>query len=597
MNRTRRLACLALLGTLAAPASAQDEKTETRQNEAKILRPAKVDATPERIARLKAADGLEAKPFATGLKNARILVVAPDGTVYVSRRDQGDVLMLRDANSDGVADGEPAVVATRPSVHGLALHDGRMYMATVKEIFVAPVNPDGTLGEASMLVGDLPDGGQHPNRTLAFGPDGMLYVSVGSTCNACNETHPEHATILRMTPDGKSRTIFASGLRNTIGFGWHPTTGEMWGADHGIDLLGDDQQQEELNKLEMGKQYGWPHVYGKGELNAQSAPPPGGLTREQWAKTSTPMAMGYIAHSAPMQMAFHPGGGAVPADYANDAFIAMRGSWNRNPASGYEVVRVDFDDKGQPQRMEPILTGFLVGGGQQHFGRPVGMAVAKDGALLVGDDVNGVIYRLASRDGKGAMKPISPPARAMQAQAAKGIGVPIAMQRGETAAKGELAVESPSFPANGPIPAKHSEYKDGLSPALSWTAVPGAKSYAIVMEDPDAKPITPFVHWVAWNIPADVTSLPEGLQEQMRLTEPDGTMQGRTSRGSVGYYGPRPPVGDPPHHYHFQILALDTMLDLPPGADRDQLLAAAKGHVIAKGERVGTYGQTDAPLK
>ena len=137
------------------------------------------------------------------------------------------------------------------------------------------------------------------------------------------------------------------------------------------------------------------------------------------------------------------------------------------------------------------------------------MAVAKDGALLVGDDVNGVIYRLASRDGKGAMKPVSAPARAMQAQAAKGIGVPIAMQRRETAAKGELTIESPSFPANGPIPAKHSEYKDGLSPALSWTAVPGAKSYAIVMEDPDAKPITPFVHWVAWNIPADVMSLPE----------------------------------------------------------------------------------------
>ena len=595
-TRATSLACLALMSTLAAPAFAQDEKTETRRNEANILRPAKVEATPERIASLKAADGLEVKPFATGLKNARILVVAPDGTVYVSRREQGDVLMLRDANGDGAADGEPTIVATRPSVHGLAIHDGKLYMATVKEIFVAPINADGTLGEETLLVGDLPDGGQHPNRTLAFGPDGMLYVSVGSTCNACNETNPEHATLLRMSPDGKSRTIFASGLRNTIGFGWHPQTGELWGADHGIDLLGDEQQPEEFNRIELGKQYGWPHVYGKGELNPQSAPPPGGITREQWAAISVPMSLGYTAHAAPMQMAFHPGGGAVPADYANDAFIAMRGSWNRAKPSGYEVVRVHFAN-GKPQSMEPILSGFLVDGGQQHFGRPVGVAVAKDGALLVGDDVNGVIYRLASRDGNGAVKPLSPPAGPMKTQAAKGVGVPIAMQRKETAAKGALTVESPTIPANGPIPPKHSEYKDGVSPALSWTAVPGAKSYAIIMEDPDAKPITPFVHWVAWNIPGDVTSLPEGLQEQMRLTKPDGMMQGRTSRGSVGYYGPRPPVGDPPHHYHFQILALDTVLDLPPGADRDQVLSAAKGHVIAKGERVGTYQQTVPPLK
>ena len=124
-----------------------------------------------------------------------------------------------------------------------------------------------------------------------------------------------------------------------------------------------------------------------------------------------------------------------------------------------------------------------------------------------------------------------------------------------------------------------------------------ARSYALVVEDPDAKTITPFVHWVAWNIPASVTSLPEGVQEQMRLTEPDGLMQGKTSRGSVGYYGPRPPVGDPPHHYHVQVLALDRILELAPGADRDQLLAAAAGHVIAKGELVGTYRQEQPPLK
>lgn len=119
----------------------------------------------------------------------------------------------------------------------------------------------------------------------------------------------------------------------------------------------------------------------------------------------------------------------------------------------------------------------------------------------------------------------------------------------------------------------------------------------IVAEDPDAKPITPFVHWVAWNVPGNVTSLPEGLQKQDRLTEPAGLVHGLTSRGSVGCYGPRPPVGDPPHHYRFQVLALDAVLQLPLGSSRDHVLAAAKGHVIAKGELVGTYRQELKPSK
>ena len=147
------------------------------------------------------------------------------------------------------------------------------------------------------------------------------------------------------------------------------------------------------------------------------------------------------------------------------------------------------------------------------------------------------------------------------------------------------------------LPEKHSEYADGVSPPLSWSVVEGALSYAIVMEDPDSKPITPFVHWVAWNIPPTVTSLPEGLQEQPRLTEPEGVLQGRNSRGSHGYFGPRPPVGDVPQHYHFQILALDALLDIPPTADRDEMLAAADGHVVAKGELVGKYQQELEPPK
>ncbi|QJD99709.1 YbhB/YbcL family Raf kinase inhibitor-like protein [Massilia forsythiae] len=567
--------------------------------QANIFKPNKVEPTPERMAGIKAPAGFTVTPFATGLKNARIIAVAPNGNVYVSRRDQGDVLLLRDANGDGRADGAPEIVATRPGAHGLAIRDNKLYLATVRELFVADIQADGRLGELKLLAGDLPDAGQHANRTIAFGPDGMLYMSVGSTCNTCNETNQENATILRIKPDGSSRSIVATGLRNTIGFDWQPQTGELWGFDHGIDFLGDDDQPEELNKIETGKQYGWPHVYADGKIYPQSTPV-GEIKKEDWKAHSTPMVLGYTAHAAPMQFVFYRSGGtagAFPADYQGDAFVTMRGSWNRKKASGYEIVRVRFQG-GQAKSIEPFVTGFLTEGGQTHIARPVGLATAKDGALLMADDANGVIYRIAyTGNARRAASELKAPAGPMQQQANKGSGVPVAFTRPQTQSPGKLTVSSAGFRQNGAMPAKYSEYADGIAPPLSWTAVANAKSYAVIMEDPDAKPITPVVHWLAWNVPAAVTSLPEGLQEQPRLTEPDGVLQGRNTHGSTGWSGPQPPVGDAPHHYHFQVYALDRMLDVPWGADRDQLLEAMQGHVLAKGELVGTYAQKQKPQK
>lgn len=560
---------------------------------AAIVKPAKVDATPERVAALKAPPGFTVSVFASGLKNTRIIAVAPDGTIYVSRRDQGDVLMFKDANSDGRPDGPPVIVANRAGAHGLAIRDGKLYLATVKEVFVADIRPDGTLSPLKLIIGDLPDAGQHPNRTLAFGPDGMLYISAGSTCNDCNENNPENATLLRASPDGKQRSIFASGLRNTIGFDWQPRTGELWGVDHGIDFLGDDDQQEELNKIELGKQYGWPHVYGAGSIYPQSTPP-GDISKQEWRDRSEPMVLGYTAHAAPMQMLFYRGA-SFPAEYQGDAFVTMRGSWNRSAPSGYEIVRVRFAG-GQARSIEPFVTGFLTDNGTTHIARPVGLAVLKDGALLMADDANGVLYRVAY-NGAGAGTPLpGAPAGPMLQQAQRGTNVPLALVRPEAAGGARLAVQSGGFANGALMPAKYSEYADGVSPPLSWQAVQGARSYAIIMEDPDA-PQKPFVHWLAWNLPASVASLPEGVQEQPRLTEPDGTLQGRNTRGSIGYYGPKPPVGDPAHRYHFQVFALDAVLALPFGSDRDQLLKAMQGHVLSKGEVVGRYGQTQQPQK
>lgn len=584
----------AALFACTAALAQQGDGTEV-QITTNVFKPNKLPATSDRIGQLKVPEGFTVQPFAQGLGNSRIIAVSDQGFVYISRREEGDVLLLKDEDGDGKADKPPEQVVARAQAHGLAIKDNKLYLVTVKEVFVADIKQDGTLGPLKMIIGDLPDSGQHPNRVMAFGPDGMLYISVGSTCNACNESNAENATLLRAMPDGKSRTIFASGLRNTIGFDWNLQTGELWGLDHGIDLLGDEVQPEELNKLEQSEQYGWPHVYGKGDIYPQSTPV-GGLTKEQWRDQSMPMVLGYTAHAAPMQMKFYSGT-SFPAEYAGDAFATMRGSWNRNPASGYEIVRIHFEN-GQPKSMEPFLTGFLTDGGKTHFARPVGLAVAKDGSLLMADDTNGVIYRVAyTGTAEKVTEQKAAPASFMEAQAAQGVGVPLAKDRPETDAKSVFMVSSNDFAANGAIPLKQSEYADGVSPALRWDTVPGAVSYAIVMEDPDSTPIKPFVHWVAWNIPGTVTSLPEGLQEQLRLVEPEGVLQGRNSSGTHGYFGPKPPVGDPAHHYHFQVLALDSMLDIPPTSDRDAFLAAASGHVIAKGELVGLYEQKIKPPK
>ena len=365
-----------------------------------VLKPTEAPA-PE-VGTLKVADGFTVRRFADKLGKPRMLALAPGGGLYVTRRDVGDVLLVRDQNGDGIAEA-PVVVARRPQMHGIAVAKDQVFLTTVKEVFTAPLQADGRLGELKRIIDDLPDGGQHPNRTLALGPDGMLYISVGSTCNACDETGPEHATLLRAKPTGESRTIFASGLRNTIGFGWHPTTGALWGMDHGIDWLGDEDQGEELNEIQQGQQYGWPYIYADSKVNPQDEPP-GKIPSEQWAKMSTPPVRLYTPHAAPMQMAFAQAN--LPTAYRDGAFVAMHGSWNRQPPSGYEVVFIRFD-QGRPVSIEPFLSGFLTKTGANGWsisGRPVGLVVAPSGELFVSDDQNGVIYAITPTAAKGAAR-------------------------------------------------------------------------------------------------------------------------------------------------------------------------------------------------
>jgi len=387
---TSKLLCVMAAAALAGGCT--DASTEPREPTSspgeKVVGysfyPQRRDATEDLLASLHAPDGFTVDAFARGLKNARMMAVADDGAVYLTRPDQHDVLRIAEGHAP------TTVVSGMDGVHGIGFHGGRLYLETIKELSSFALKRDGSAWDRRVIVKDLPDAGQHPHRNFGFGPDGMLYLSIGSDCNVCSEPDPQHATMIRMTPDGSGRQIFAKGLRNTVGFAWHPETHELWGMDQGMDWMGNDLPPEELNRIVQHGDYGWPFAWGKRQVNALFSRPH--VDKSDYVMSTVPAALTYQAHTAPLAMTFYAAE-QFPADYRNDAFVAMHGSWNRSPAVGYRVARIHFQE-GQPQRFDDFLTGFLVEDGRAFFGRPAGLAVTKDGSLLVSDDANGVIYRV-----------------------------------------------------------------------------------------------------------------------------------------------------------------------------------------------------------
>ena len=357
--------------------------------------PQQEDFKESMLSRLKVPDSFKVSIAATGLGKPRMMAVAPDGALYVTRRDQGDVLMLRDRDGDGRMEELRTVVAQFPGVHGIAMHDGYIYLISNRELKRGKMNADGSVGKLDTLITDLPDAGQHPNRTIYFGPDEKLYITVGSTCNDCDDANQENATILQVQPGTWKRKIYARGLRNTIGIDWNPQTGALWGADHGRDWLGDDFPPEELNQIKDSADYGFPLIYANRVVD-QSREDPIGTTKEEYAKHTEVPGLTFPAHSAPMQFLFLSKAKGWPTAYTNDALLTMHGSWNRTKPDGFNVLRVKFQN-GQPAGYEDFLTGFFNPEARTRFGRPCGLTIAPTGAVYVSDDANGVIYSITPK--------------------------------------------------------------------------------------------------------------------------------------------------------------------------------------------------------
>jgi glucose/arabinose dehydrogenase len=339
--------------------------------------------------RLVVPEGFSIGQYASGIANARFMHFTETGDVLVSQPRAGQVALVeRDADGDGRADAVRVLIGELNRPHGLELHGGWLYIAEMDAIGRVRFDPatGAVEGEFERIVTGLPSGGNHRTRTIGFGPDGWLYVSVGSSCNVCWEEDARRAAILRYRPDGSGEEIYATGLRNAVGFDWRPATGELFATDNGRDLLGDDSPPCELNVVEGGGFYGWPVANG-----ARIPDPDLGAGNESRIRASIPPVHSFRAHTAPLGITFLQGE-STPPSLAGAALVALHGSWNRTEKDGYQVVSLHWEPDGSISERE-FLTGFEVD--EDVIGRPVDVAQGPDGAIYVSDDFAGVIYRVA----------------------------------------------------------------------------------------------------------------------------------------------------------------------------------------------------------
>jgi glucose/arabinose dehydrogenase len=344
------------------------------------------------LATIRLPPGFAIEFFARDLGFARFLALDPRGTLLVSVPRSGRVLALPDDDRDGRADAVVPVVEGLDLPHGLAFLDGRLHVAETGRILRFDYDPATrrVRGAPAVVVPDLPARGTHWTRTITIGPDRRLYVSVGSSCNNCEERDRRRAAIYRYETDGSGGTPFATGLRNAVGIAFRPGTNELWATVNGRDWLGEDRPAEYITRVEEGGFYGWPYCHWTG-AGLLRDPDLGGGDRCRMVRRPSVL---HQAHTAPLGLAFYTGS-QFPPGYRGGLFVALHGSWNRSVPVGYKVVWVEL--RGVAPLVEDFATGWLAG--IRYWGRPVDLAVAPDGALFVSDDGLGAVYRITYRGG------------------------------------------------------------------------------------------------------------------------------------------------------------------------------------------------------
>ncbi len=309
------------------------------------------------------------------------------GTLFIGTRGQGTVYAVRDEDSDGQAESRFVIASGLENPNGVAFHENDLYVAEISKVWRYPgVENSLSRPPTPVLVTDrFPTDRLHGWKYIAFGPDDKLYVPVGVPCNVCEREEP-YGTITRMNPDGSDFQIFARGVRNSVGFTWHPDTAEMWFTDNGRDMMGDDLPPDELNWApERGMHFGFPYVHG-GDVRD----PEFGDDADLSDYTRPAQKLG--PHVAALGLEFYTATD-FPEEYQGQLFIAEHGSWNRTKKIGYRVSVVRFDGNGEAISYEPFADGWLQG--ESNWGRPVDLELARDGSLLVSDDQAGVVYRIS----------------------------------------------------------------------------------------------------------------------------------------------------------------------------------------------------------
>jgi glucose/arabinose dehydrogenase len=350
---------------------------------------------------LQLPDGFSVGLYANDLPRARFLRFTSNGDLLVSRPHSGDIILLQaDSDGDGRADGRSTVIAELNRPQGMDFHGEWLYIAEREQIGrIRFDQASGTTeGDYETVVTGLTGDGNHWSKTLRFGPDGMMYLAQGSTCNICEEADERRATMMRFQPDGSAPEIVATGLRNSVGFDWAPWDNGLYATDNGRDMLGDDFPPCELNLVEQGRFYGWPYFNGDNIVDPDMGADPLAGSRQPTAP-----AHNFRAHNAPLGIDFVDTAG-WPAGFDRVALVALHGSWNRSVPDGYKVVSLHFGDNGIEER--DFLSGFNQQG--DILGRPVDVQQGPDGALYISDDYAAAVYRVAlDQPGSAAAIPLA----------------------------------------------------------------------------------------------------------------------------------------------------------------------------------------------